>query len=74
MEKPEHTMPGEDGVMACCHHMSMALKILSAVFVTLCPCIDVLLGTIHVCKWGGKSCMYYFYRDLVINHSLYTQY
>lgn len=73
IEKLEHNMPGEDGIVACCHHLSMAVKILGAVFITLCPCINVLLGTIHVCKWGGKCCMYYFYRDLVINPLLYTQ-
>lgn len=33
MEKLEHTMPAEDGVMACCHHMYMAVKILGAVSV-----------------------------------------
>lgn len=33
MEKLEHTMPGEDGAMACCHHLSMGVKILSAVSV-----------------------------------------
>lgn len=42
-------------------------------FITLCPCIDVLLGTIHVCKWGGQCCRHYFYRDLVINQLPYAQ-
>lgn len=29
--------------------------LVQSVFITLCLCIDVLLGTIHVCKWGERA-------------------